>query len=131
MVALTIYDLKGGHEAKSLADFQAVLEKRYGPDANSFWIWHYEEKNPAISLLVRGNLSCIHYFPYEGHPGFVSVGTVESLDKDGFTSFRFETVEQEQEIWNPHVISASAGISAARDFFSSKDLPKSIEWKEL
>ena len=130
-MSLTIEDLDGRHEASSLAEFQAVLETRYGPDANSFWISHDDEKNPVISLLVKGNLSCIHYFPYEGHPGFVSVGAAEGLDKDGFTTFCFETLKQDQEIWNPHVILASAAMSAARDFFNSKELPKSIEWEEL
>jgi hypothetical protein len=130
-MSLTIEDLDGKHEASSLAEFQIVLEARYGPDANSFWISHDGEKNPVISLLVKGNLSCIHYFPYEGHPGFVSVGTVEGLDREGFTTFRFETLEQEEEIWNHHVILASASMSAAKDFFISKELPKSIEWTEL
>jgi hypothetical protein len=130
-MSMAIWDLKGKHEANSISEFESVLDKRYGPDVNAFWIMHDEEMNPAISLLVRGDLSCIHYFPYEGHPGFVSVGTVEGLDREGFTTFRFDTLEQEEEIWNHHVILASASMSAAKDFFISKELPKSIEWTEL
>jgi len=130
-MSMTIWDLKGKHEANDISEFESVLDKRYGPDVNAFWMMHDEELNPAISLLVRGDLSYIHYFPVEGHPGFASVGSIEDLDMDGFTTFRFETLEQEQEIWNRQVIPASAAMSAAKDFFNSKELPKSILWNEL
>jgi hypothetical protein len=130
-MSLTIEDFKGKYEPKSLSEFERVLEKRYGPDVNGFWISHDEKRNPAISLLVKGDLSYILYFPDENHPGFASVGRIERLDRDGFTTFRFETVEQEQEVWNRQVIPLTDALKAAVEFFTSEKLPQSIEWEEL
>ena len=91
-MGLTIVDFKGRYKARSISEFEDVLQRRYGPDANGFWISHDNESIPVISLLVKGDLSCIHYFPYDGHPGFASVGRANGLDRDDCTTFRFETV---------------------------------------
>jgi hypothetical protein len=130
-MSLVIEDFGGRCEVNSISDFEDALQKRYGSGVNEYWISHDEEKNPVLALLINGNLSCVHYFPYEGHPGFVCVGNVDGLDKDGFTTFSLQTVEQKQEIWNRHVIPLSKALMVTKDFFASKELPKSIEWNEL
>jgi hypothetical protein len=128
---MTIWDLKGKHEAKTILELETVLQERYEPGVNSFWLSHDDEKHPTTALLVKGDLSTLLYVPREGHPGFTPVGGVKGLDEKEFTIFSIDTVEQELEVLNSQVVPLSTALSAARDFFASKELPKSYEWQEL
>jgi hypothetical protein len=108
-----------------------VLERRYGPGVNSFWLTHDSQTHPTMSLLVNGELSTLLYVPKEGHPGYTPLGNVEGLNLERFTAFSIDTVDRELEVWNEQVVSISAALSAAKDFFLSPELPKSIDWAEL
>ena len=130
-ITMTIYDFAGRHEVNNISALETVLQTRYGLHRNGFWISHHEERNPVLSLLVAGDLATALYFPYEGHPGFTSVGRVEGLDQNEFTTFSYDTIEQEQDFINSQIITFSNALLAAKDFFASKGLPKSIQWFEL
>jgi hypothetical protein len=130
-MTVRIEDFGGKQEARNLSEYEAALESRFGPRRNGFWIWHEEEIYPALSLLVAGELATILYFPFDGHPGFASDGKIEGLDKHGSTIFSFDRIEQEQEFPNYQVVPLVAAMSAAKEFFASKQLPTSIEWNEL
>jgi hypothetical protein len=109
---------------------ERALRVRYA-DANSFWLTHDHEKNPAVSILVRGELAYVHYFPSESHPGFASVGSCENVARAGSTIFFMDSVNQEQEILNASVVPFSKALKAATEFFSHKELPSCLEWTEL
>jgi len=130
-MSMKIEDLQGTYEAKDISEFDTLLQKRYGPAVNSFWLSHNNENYPALSLLVSGDLSTLKYLPNDSHAGFIPAGRVKALPEGGFTTFRIDTVEQEIEIANEAVIPVSAALSAAREFFCSPQLPPSIEWIEL
>ena len=130
-MSLTIQDFGGRCEVNSISDLEHVLSRRYGPGVNGFWISHSNEEFPTLALLVNGNHAVLHYFPVANHPGFVSVGREEGLDPKGFTTFSIDTVEQETELWNGHVVDFSKAMAAAKDFFAANELPKSIDWDEL
>jgi hypothetical protein len=130
-LAITIYDFAGKHKTNNILELEDVLNAGYSLRRNGFWISHDEEQNPTLAILVADDLAVVHYFPFTGHPGFVSVGKIEVLDKDGFTTFSYDTIEQEQEVINSQVIPFSSALLAAKDFFAASDLPKSIEWLEL
>jgi len=131
IMAMTIYDFAGKHEASSVPELENVLQKRYGSGRNGFWISHGKEIHPCMSLLVNGELSTVLYLPEEDHPGFASVGRIDGLDRIGFTTFSYDTLKQEQEFINSQVIPFASALLAAKDFLAMKALPKSIEWDEL
>ena len=87
-----------------------------------------------MSILVKSNLSYLHYFPGQGHPGFHSVGDIIGPEegKDGMTIFRMHGILQEQEIMNEAVVSFADALIAAEEFFAdSTKLPQAVTWEEL
>jgi hypothetical protein len=128
---VTVEDFEGKSEVNSISEFVIVMQKRYGHGVNGFWISHFNEKHPVMSLLVKGCLSTLLYVPAEGHPGFVPVGSEEESEEGEYTTFSIDTIEQELEVSIRQVINISKAMVAVREFFSSSELPRSIEWREL
>jgi hypothetical protein len=113
----------------SVRDLEHFMAKRYrisGANVNSFWMRH-ETDYPALAILVRDDLAKADYLLPEG--GFASVGTVKSLKPGEMSIFCFDGMPQ--EVINDAVISCDAAVQIAKEFFSSKDLPSSIEWRKL
>ncbi len=98
---------------------------------NSFWLSHSDGTKPSLSMLVRGDLACLHYFPDDSHPGVSSIGEVAALKPGGTTIFFIDNPDQEQEILNSSVIHFAKAIEVAKEFFACKGLPRSIKWFEL
>ena len=130
-MSMTIWDFVGHYEANNPSELESVLRKKYGPGVNGFWLSHDKERNPTLALLVKGDLATLSYFPSPAHPGFTPVGGIEGLDKNGTTTFSIDTIEQETEFPNEQVVPFSTALSVAKDFLTSKELPRSIEWTEL
>jgi hypothetical protein len=130
-MSMKIEDLQDIYVANSPSELEVILLKRYGPGVNSFWLSHNNEKHPSIGLLVTGDLAVLHYFPSEGHPGFVPAARVATLNTEETTIFSVNTVEEELEVSNQIVTLFSIALSAAKEFLVSKELPSSIKWLEL
>jgi hypothetical protein len=117
-------------DVRSEEDLETVLRKTYENDANAFWMSHNSSKYPVLSVLVRGELACLHYFPKDRHPGFRSVGEVAQLKRSGTSTF-FTRRAEKQEVLNDSIVPFSAALTVAKEFFHGDDLPKSIRWFEL
>jgi len=128
---MKIEDFEGTYEASNASEIDMVLQKRYGPGVNGFWLSHDNDRYPTIALLVKGNDSTLKYVPRESHPGFIPVGRVEGLDTKENTTFSVDTIEQELKVSNEAVILFSTALSVAKNFFASKELLGLIEWIEL
>ena len=114
------------------SDLEVFLSRRYGDGVNSFWLHHFDELPlPAISLLVKGDISSLVYFPAKSHPGFKSVGHLKDLAPDGTTTFFLDNLKQRQELLNDSVVSFQVALQVAKEFLISGDLPTAIEWFEL
>jgi hypothetical protein len=129
---MRIFDFESTHYAADLKQIDFILSKRYGDGVNNFWISHGEQRYPTIAILAKGNVACVHYFPREGHPGYVSLGDLKSLglEPGGETTFY---VRPTAPIWaiNEHVISFPDALNAVHEFAANPALPKSIQWFEL
>lgn len=130
-MGLTLYDFSGRHEADTVTSLREILQRRYGPSVNGFWISHNDDPNPVLSLLVKDDLATLVYIPSEAHPGFVPISRICELSMEEFTTFRSETIEQELEVPNSQVVLFADAERAVEDFFESKELPKSLDWFEL
>jgi Immunity protein Imm1 len=130
--AMTVQDFGGVHEIGNLVELEATLMRRYGDGVNGFWLSHGRENYPTISLMVRGDLSYLHYFPTEDHPGFTPTG--EELEGSGpgsTTTFYIDSFQAPIEIANDAMVSFPTALRVAKEFFFSKELPRCIEWQEL
>jgi hypothetical protein len=83
-----------------------------------------------MSLLVKGDLAYVHYFPKPSHPGFRSLGSIVQPAKE-MTIFYLDNLQQEQPVLNNAIIPFHAALDAAKEFFQTKVLPKCIPWVEL
>jgi hypothetical protein len=91
---MRVEDFGGAHKASNISQLETVLKKRYSPGVNGFWLSHDNEKYPSVSLLVKGDLGCLHYFPTDSHPGFLSIGSVQELKPDEATIFFLDNPDQ-------------------------------------
>jgi hypothetical protein len=113
------------------ADIEAALRKRHGAGRNAFWLSHGSKKSPAISIMVKGDLAYVHYFPKDRHPGFASLGMLPGLTSGGDTSFFPDDTDETFEILNYAVVRFADALKVAQEFAISPALPKSIQWSEL
>jgi len=130
-VTLRVEDFDGLHEANSVNALEKILLKRYNEEANSFWLSHEDKRHPALTLLVKGNLAGLHYFPEESHPGFVPAGNIAGLKSGEMTVFCMDKGGEEIQVVNDAIVPFSSALVVAKEFFSSQALPKSIRWTEL
>jgi hypothetical protein len=128
---MRIQDMRREHEANTLGEFERVLSQRYGNGINAFWISRTNGRRPLLLMLVNKALANLHYFPRGDHPGFQSVGHISALDPDKYTTFFMSSLEEREDIPNNAVILFPDALAAAKEFFASTELPKSIEWFEL
>lgn len=126
---MKIEDFGGAYYIKTAEELQGALKRRFGNDANELWLSSNEAKFPALAIMVRGNLCCLHYFPQDGHPGFISQGT--ELDGEGATIFYSGNPNVEQEMPNENVVPFENALNAATEFLVSAGLPRAIDWLEL
>jgi immunity protein Imm1 of predicted polymorphic toxin system len=118
------------HDVTTLADVQAALSKRHDAGINAFWLSHGSKKLPAISILVKGDIAYVHYFPNDDHPGFASVAKLPGPRPHETTIF---FVNPNEKVWilNGAVVPFSDALKAAEEFAISETMPRSIQWSEL
>ncbi|SRR6266481_2799702 len=127
---MKVQDFEGAAEVTSEDELKRFLSRRFGEGVNEFWLSH-EKNNPALSIMVNGQLATMHYFTKERHPGFRSIGKVEGLERGGMSTFFTQTPHQKQPVLNDAVVPFSVALRAACEFLHSKQLPGSLEWLEL
>jgi Immunity protein Imm1 len=125
---MRIQDYDSVCDVTTPADIERALSKRH-TGHNEFWLSDGTKLHPAMSILVNGDLACIDYFPTEGHPGFVSVGSPPSDGPNDVVFF----VSPTEKIWidSGAVVPFSDALKAAQEFSVSTAMPKCIDWESL
>jgi len=120
----------GSEHANDQDALNIVLKRRYGANANEFWL-SADAPFPSLSILVRDDLASVHYFPEEGHPGYSLVGGQSELERGGSTIFFTNSPSEEIEIANEMIVPFSIALQVAHQFFASPTRPTSHTWYEL
>jgi hypothetical protein len=129
---MKVIDFDGVHEARNIDYLEVILRTRHGSGVNSFLLSHGSEAYPALSLLVKDDLAYLNYLPRENDAGFASAGKMPGLKPGELTTFSIsENPGDDVNVLNAAVLPFSVALQAAREFFLSKDLPRSIEWTQL
>lgn len=139
---MEIADREETRVVESEEELESFLMRRFAEDSakvNSFWLAHpvvvmgirvpEENRFPCLSILVRDMLAYCWFTPSEDCAGFNSLGTVNWIEKDGYTQFSLDG--QEQPVPNSEVITFVQAVRVAKEFLHSKELPKSINWSGL
>lgn len=124
-------DLTAVFEVSDEKALESLLSRRFGGGVNSFKLSQGSSEYPMLLVLINGDLASLHYFPRDRHPGFRSISGVDGLDVNGSTVFFMNSLDQEEPVLNDGVVPLATGMKAAREFFASPELPRSVEWLEL
>jgi hypothetical protein len=126
-----IFHFGGEETCESIDELRLVLDKRFGSNANEFWIHPDHSDYPCIGLMVVQDHAYIQFFAVEGNPGYQPTGNTMNLNPDECTVFYTNTVDEEIEVPNDAVVSFSIALSAVEEFVISSELPTCFEWFEL
>ena len=129
---MKVSDINRDYQIDSDASLEAVLAKKFENTANAFWLWHEDAAYPMLGVFVKQELAYLHYIQAEGEAGFASVGGTCDLTRGQTTSFPISPHEADDiHILNEAVVPLSIALSAAKEFYFSKELPKCVEWLKL
>jgi hypothetical protein len=125
---MNIRDFRGNYEVGNTTELEAVLSRRYLNGENWFLLCVGNENEPCMTLAVRGDVATLHYMRNSEDTGFRSIGGIMDYDQD--VTFRM-TENSDFPVCGDAVLPFSVALSAAKEFFGSPELPKSIEWLEI
>ncbi len=110
----------------------AILAMRDHRNSNCFWLSFDDEVFPRISISVRNDLAYAHYFPEKGHPGFHTVSNNPHAGSDAMHEFfLYGKDETTIEVMGSALISVPDAILIAKEFLTTRALPRCVEWSEL
>jgi len=125
-----VSDRSGDCHISSVEDLEKMLVQACNEKVgNEFWITRSGEEDPVLAVVVKGRLASINYFPGSRDAGFLSQGSVRGLKRDGMT--RFATRGEPVEVPNHAIVPFADALLAAKEFWYSRELPKSINWLKL
>jgi Immunity protein Imm1 len=128
---MRVEDFNKRIEVVSEEELGSAMSQRYVDSSNLFWLSHQPEGYPVLAIHVKGDLAVLNYFPEERQAGFVSIGSVSSLEPREFTIFSSSSTGETDMIPNHQIVPFAAAIEAAKEFMRSDTLPTSIKWFEL
>jgi hypothetical protein len=126
---MNIEHMGGSVDVADLAGLEPVLKERFGDGLNEYWLSFEGEEFPALAVLVRDELACVHYFPADGHPGFVALPRGEVAGVAG--SVAFETNGAEVHAPRHLIVSFSDARHAVESFLTSRARDPHMNWVEL
>ena len=112
-------------------DLEAALIIRHNENVNSFWLNPDTYEFPQLGVLVKGDLASLTFFPKADSAGFISVGRIANLGPGDSTPFPIDkNPGDDLYVRNDAVLPWATALMAAKEFFDTEQLPKSIEWRE-
>ena len=110
----------------------AALASRDDRGGGMFWLTPEPERYPTLALRVSGEVADVHYFPWDGHPGFRCLGG-DGLPNGGSTTLVYEGCDPAtgEETPNEFVIPFETALAIAKEFFRTKQMSAAVSWFEL
>jgi hypothetical protein len=125
-------DFGGSRNVRSIAQLEQVLRARSTDQLNEFSLTPDSSDYPRLWIFVRGDLAAIYYIPRDdGRAGYVSVGGKMNLNPKEMTTFAIGDAGETIDVLNDSIVPFSEALEAAKEFFHSQEMPRSIKWLEL
>jgi Immunity protein Imm1 len=128
---MIVGDFSGEIEVEDERQLANALRRRHAGELNAFWLCDKQKERPALSILAKGDLAYLHYFPTEDHPGYASIGRAGGLASGETTDFCMALDEYPVPIQNNRIVPFHMAVKVAKEFLRSDELPKAIQWFEL
>jgi Immunity protein Imm1 len=134
---MVIRDFKGEFEVEKQSALEEILRRRDANGINQYYLRPAVNQYPILDLAFIRDACVLMYYPHAGGGMFISEGR-----SDDYEPYRLEfgataTFYILGNPWEPFWIGADAivpfaiALAAAKEFFSSTDLPQCLEWLEL
>jgi hypothetical protein len=126
---MTIHDFLGTLTVLTHDELRQALQRRHALDVNEFWL-RGPDNWPVVAIQVTGDWAVVHFFPEDGHPGFLSNTEVAVVNEP----VGFHTCQIGQ-LWHPpvnRIVSFGAASLVANQFFEDEQSrPMGVDWLEL
>lgn len=95
------------------------------------WSTH-DRPYPALAVRISGDLADVHFFPYEGHPGFRCIGG-DWNTAAGSTKLVYDGCDPASGEDTPDmfIVSVQTARSIACEFLRSSRMSSEVSWFEL
>jgi Immunity protein Imm1 len=130
-VQVQVLDFEGTKQIDDEADLVSLLRSVRRGEYGAFTLSRDAEKE-SLWVLINGGVAYLHYFPdLEGrHPGYQPTG-MEPKGTERSVWFEQQTVGGGFEMPAETLVPADVAYQAARDFYRTAGLPRSVSWFEL
>ena len=130
---MNVSDFGGDHSVQSIAQLEQLFGVRFKYDQNQFALSPDSSNYPLLLIYMRENLAVIYYIPEDGQAGYVSLGGKMNLDPKERTTFSIDNLDPGEtiDVLNNSIVPFPEALEAAKEFFRSQELPRSIEWRQL
>jgi len=130
--------IDGHHRTWSATDeatLAQVLRSRDRAGGGQFWLAHDERPYPAVAIRISGDLGDVHFFPFEGHPGFRALAPASMGPEHGgkVTTLVYEGCDPASGEDTPgeFILPVDTVVALAREFFRTGARPAGASWFEL
>jgi hypothetical protein len=119
-------------QAEDDESLEAALAWRDDRGGGLFWLTPDEEKYPTLAIRVSGDVADVHYFPWDGHPGFRCLGG-HGLPEGGWTTLVYQGCDPAggEETPNEFIVSFDTACSVAKEFCRTRKMSEAVSWFEL
>ena len=125
---MIVYSFNGKKECKNKSELLDALKQRSEGNSNDFEL-RTEQEYPFLSILVKGDLACVHFFENESDCGHYAYTNDNELKED-FIVFNMGSEEFETEISKDLVIPVEQAYIIAEDFYEKKEMSNKVNWFE-
>ena len=119
----------GKKECNNLIELQEVLKHRSKGNSNEFEL-RTELEYPFLTILIKEELACVHYFKDENDCGHYAYTDNNGLEEE-YVIFNIGSENAESEISKELVIPVEQAYIVAIDFFETCEMSKRMKWFEL
>lgn len=126
---MIVYEFNGKKECNNLIELQEVLKHRSKGNSNEFEL-RTELEYPFLTILIKEELACVHYFKDENDCGHYAYTDNNGLEEE-YVVFNIGSENAETEISKDLVIPVERAYIAAIDFFKTCEMSKKMKWFDL
>ena len=126
---MIVDSFNGKEECKNKSELLNALKQRSNCNSNDFEL-RTEQEYPYLSVLVKGDLACVHFFENEEDCGHYAYTKDNDLNED-YIVFNMGSPDFETEISGDLVIPVEQAYIIAEDFFEKQEMSNKVNWFEL
>ena len=128
---MIIYNYGRKIKTSDVSELEKLMLARHKNGLNEVLMAHDGHKFPLLSILMKDDIAALHYMVEGDRAGFASIGGKLGLPSGEDTIFGTGNPDNKMWVSNRAVVPFTAALTAAKEFFRSEQLPKSIKWLEL